>query len=224
MKRFKSGIYPVIPGLNIRLGDYGYWQDSQWCGLGNICEIAGCPQSFTETVSEGNHEVEEFLGVEISSGIDANTEAVGAEATLKIQFNSHNSHYLKFRQRKIREYRSIEGEILPFLLQLRDAGRWNPKYYVAYYVLESDKFFSLRSKNIGSSVCVDTSLNLSEVKTEASLKAALHLSHSSIDSVTYVGEEPKFVGAKFISLEEKGFFKKTPTIKFNQGSISQIEY
>lgn len=224
MKRFESGIYPVMPSLNIRLGDYGYWQGDQWCGLGNICTFSECPQVFTEYVSEFNREEEEFIGVTFESEVNAEAGVPVADASMKIKFDSDNSHYLKFNLRRIREYRSIEGEIFPFLKQLRDAKRWKLEYYLAYQIIESDKFYSFHTVNAGGEACVSASLKLNEIKTKASLKAYLRMSSPSIVSVTYVGDEPKFVGARFLSLVDSGFIKKEPTIKFNQGSISQIEY
>lgn len=220
--KFDSGIYPVIPGLSIKLGDYGYWRDSQWCRLGNIEEIPNSPIVFSIKETDLNQEVSETLYVDIVGADKANVAIEDIKAGASLIFHKKNSQLFKGKFSKSIEYASINMEVDPYLRHLMDAGIWKPEYWLAYYVVYSDRFVTMRSNQAGVVASITTDLSVAGVESEAQFMSNFSISKGGVEVVSSFGDERKFAGAKFISLEKKGLLKKDFKVKFNSDGPDEI--
>lgn len=219
--KFKSGFYPVIPGISIRLGDYGYWDNDQWCHVGNIQDIPDCPRCFSIRKSSLGQDVSESIEVSIDGNLSTDTDIENIKAGTQLKFNKKNSLFFKGRLCDYEMYCSIDMEISPFLKKLMDDGKWEDKYWLAYYVAYSDSFISMRSKSSGASATINADLTLESIHTpKAGILASLSFDKDAIETTIGCDGEMVFAGAKFISLHSSGLFKRQLKIKYNKDNQS----
>ena len=221
--KFDSGIYPVIPGMDIALGDYGYWKDSQWCRIGNIGEIQGYPNVLSILTDSLNQHVTESLLVDFVGTANANADADAAlKAGTELIFKKKNSQMFIGDLKEYKCYSSINMEIKPLLEKLAECGIWEDEYWLAYYVVRSDNFISIRSKEAGVSIKIDADLDLTSLnQVKAGLKVQLDRNSRSIETVANK-DGLSFAGAKFISLDKKGLFRRTVKVKYNSADPEEV--
>ena len=215
--KFKNGIYPVIPGLSLELGEYGYWQDSQWCRVGNIEEIPAMPIVLSKKTRQLGQLVKEQHHVRVQNTGSVEGNAGVAEAGCSLVFEEKHSQFFFGNLTQCHYYSSIEMEVLQHLLKLQASGLWKKHYWLAYYIVESDRFFTLRSTEAGSVVRLSVDLTESTLNESCSLGAMFSSGLSSVEEVLSLGNGLKYAGAKFISLEKKHFFSKDKVIRYNYG-------
>lgn len=221
--KFDSGIYPVIPGLDIKLGDYGYWQDNQWCHIGNIEQLPLCPKEFSKKDIDIKQAVSESLEVSIEGTGNADVELSELKAGMKMVFKKKNSQIFVGELKKYIQYVSIDMEIAPFLEMLQARGIWESKYWLAYYVVYSNNFMTLRSKSAGVAANISADLSLEDFKdVKTGLLGKISFAREGIESVASIDGALSFAGAKFISLQERGLFRRNVTVKYNASDPDEI--
>lgn len=221
--KFDSGIYPVIPGMDIALGDYGYWQDSQWCRVGNIEQLPNCPKVFSRKRQPLNQSVSESLEVDFKGENIANLDVLDLKAGGEMFFKKKNSQIFIGDLKECIYYSSIDMEISPFLCLLSERGLWKTEYWLAYYVVYSDKFLTMRSKSAGASVKINADLSLRDLQdVKTGLTDKLSFKKDSVESVTNKEDELTFAGAKFISLRKGGLFRRDVKVKYNSVDTDEI--
>ncbi len=215
--KFKNGIYPVVPGLSLELGDYGYWQDSQWCRVGNIEEIPTMPIVLSQKTRPLGQFVKEQHNVRVQAAgtVDGNTGIT--EIGCSLFFEEVHSQFFFGNLTQCTYYSSIEMEVLQHLLKLQSSGLWKKHYWLAYYIVESDRFFTLRASEAGSLVRLNVDLNETILNETSSLGAMFSSGLNSVEEVLSWGNGLKYAGAKFISLEKKHIFSRDKEIKYNYG-------
>lgn len=221
--KFNSGIYPVVPGLSIRLGDYGYWKNDQWCHIGNIQQIESCPRIFSIRREPLNQEVSECLesSFEADGNMSADADNIKVGSTLK--FNKKNSMFFKGILCDYESYSSIEMEIKPFLMKLQKEGKWDSEYWLAYYIVYSDGFIAMRSKAAGVSAIINAELSIDNIRMpKAGVLASISYDANSIETTVGCGDDKKYAGAKFLSLQTHGIFKREVKIKYNKDNQAVI--
>lgn len=222
--KFDSGIYPIIPGMDINLGDYGYFDGPQWNYMGNL-ELLLEGKRVLSTSPKGPQisNIIENTGVSINGEIGAKVAAEGMKAGLSFDFSKENSQLFLGRIVSYKKYTSPEVEIKPILDKLLKNGKWNSKYWLAVYVIYSDNFVFFRSKKAGASIKLTGDLLPEDFcGTNASLFAKMSFDSSEIEQLSYSGEKSICAGAKFISLNKTGFFKKSTEIKFNETNPNSL--
>ena len=213
--KFDSGIYPVIPGMNIILGDYGFWDGSQWCHVGNIEKLS----NFRNVLSiirkkDLNQSVSECLEVDVKGESLADMEISNLKAGAEIVFKKKNSQLFIGNLKECEYYGSIGMEIEPLLRQLYDIGIWKSEYWLAYYVMMSDSFFTMRSKSAGVSVKVNADFQVKDLQeTGVALTAKLSFADNSIECVAPQNNQLSFAGAKF---------KRNVKLKYNTADPDEI--
>lgn len=223
--KFDCGIYPVVPGLSIKLGDYGFWEGPQWCHKGNIEDIKDYPIYLTKEKEEIQQDIADSIDVDIDGGANAGGQVSELKAGMSLNFKRKNSQYFLGKLTNIECYVSIDQEVEPFLKRLSDVGIWKPNYWLAYTIYFSNQFVTLRSKTAGAKVSLSGQLGLAELKNEVALSTILSKTTSSIEHLACSGAEPQFAGAKFISLEKNGhFFSRKLKIKYNVTGMDEISF
>lgn len=221
--KLANGIYPVIPGLTIRLGDYGYWDGPQWCHVGNIEELPGDPIYLTKREENPAHKISDGIEVDIKANGEAAVTDNQLNAGISLEFKKKNSQYFFGTLTKNIHYSSIDMEVEPFLRELLKNGKWKKKYWLAWSVYYSDQFVTLRSTSSAVKVGLHTDLKLETLKSGGSLKAKFSFAPNSVE-VVESSEDEKFAGAKFLSLEDKGWIKRNLEIKYNIAGEDDLSF
>ena len=228
MGKLDCGIYPVIPGLSIRLGDYGFWDGPQWCHVGNVEHIPGFPISFSKrqekNKDKSKYTINDGIGVEIEGGIDASVTNPKLNAGLSLNFKKKNSQYFFGTLTESTAYSSIDMEVEPFLRELLKEGIWKEKYWLAHVIYLSDQFVTLRSRGAGVRVSLNSGLEMETLKSSVNLNAKFNFAPHSIEYLENVGDEPTFAGAKFISLEKRGLIRRELKIKYNVSGDDELSF
>lgn len=125
--------------------------------------------------------------------------------------------------KEYRRYSSIDMEIAPYLEMLQAKGIWKSNYWLAYYVAYSDNFITMRSKSADASAKITADLSLDDLKeVKTGIMGKISLSRDSIEYVANKDGEMSFAGAMFISLQDKGLFKRQVTVKYNTSDPNEI--
>lgn len=197
-------IYPVIPGLEIELGEYGEWKDGAWCPQGNIVTDFG-PICFAEKNKDLDQEVESTIGVGISVGLKGDVSADGNNFESTIKFDSDNSIYFKGLLKRKKYYPSINAELLPHLKNLYQGGLWDKNWWVAVEIYYSDSYLILHSRSKGGLAKFGVDLNkpFSEV-IGVSANASFEANSDEVSKIMNNGDKEVFVGVRFVSLSQSG--------------------
>lgn len=221
--KFDNGIYPVIPGISMDLGDYGYWKDGQWCRLGNIEKLPGSPRFFSTKQDELNQKVSASIAVEIKTEAGVTLDTPEAKAGASIRFKNKNSQLFIGNLNSCVYYSSINMEIFPFLQKLQEDGLWKSEYWLAYYIALSDNFVSMRSKAAGVDVRLESDLSMETLnQSKAGINAMISRNQKGISAVSNIGSSLKFAGAKFISIQKSGWLKREVKVKFNSANDNEV--
>ena len=222
--KFDNGIYPAIPGTPIHLGDYGYWEEMQWCYVGNIQNISNLKREFTIESSKTPEFMEDYRGVEFNNALNASCDNPVIENGASITFQHRGSLYFRGLLDNEQRFVSIEGEIKPFLLKLSEIGLWESRYWLAYSIISAKDFISVRSKKSGVTAKISVNNEIDTITdSKVNFKLNCNTEEISIESVRSTSDtDVRYAGARFLSLERKHLFTKKMNIIYN--SSSGIDY
>lgn len=227
MNKFDNGIYPVIPGLSVALGDYGTYSDNMWHKEGNVFDIKNVNISLSDAVVELNQRVELYSGVEFDccaqgeEHLDDSIPLVDSKASIK--FSGKDSIFFKGILTSEKYFTSLRGEVAACVENLKRDGLWQDNYWLAYYIIYAKDFVSMR--NAGSECKVEVSAKTDIMA--ATCGAKFNFKHSSNELQKVQPEDPEipqFAGAKFISLRQGVIRRKVWKIKYRNAANEPVDF
>lgn len=200
LNRTKDGLYPAAPGFeSLKLGDYGYWNDSQWCYCGNICEDFGLVE-FSELEDLINEEEISLVQSNLDAGVKAGAKRQGAGLNLAISFDSVGGIFFRAHITRKKRYSAVVNEVFRFLETNVKNGVWNPKYWIAVEINYADSLLSIKSTSKGTKIEFDGTVEEMLHKANANFDAHFKKSSGSFEKLVISDGKEHFAGARFVGM------------------------
>lgn len=203
-----DGFYPSLPGRTLELGDYGYFDGSQWCRMGNIERISGFPIYLHVNEHKDCQNIYILKDGHLKVDVAQKTgTAQNADKSL-ISFSKDSGFYINGQVRLKKEYDSVGIEVKDFLCILEKNGIWKKNYFLVVAVAYSDSFITFLSKAKGAEL--ELQANLSQgaplKKLETGLKG--EYKQNNVEIVNHIeGDSIDSMGGWFVKLNRTSFGK-----------------
>lgn len=210
--------YPIRSGINIALGDYGYWENNGWHYLGNIKESFG-NRAFTEKERDLNQKVSLSRGVEFVTEAGTLVQSQGTgEMAFTFTFQSAGALYFQAKLTTEVYFPSLEGEIKPYLSQLYDNKHWDTGYWVAVSLLKSSGYLFLHSdaSNVKASISCRADITDLDQVSNAQAKVGFRClkKDTTVSSLMSDGAGEHLVGVKFVQLKSGKLWNPKQRIRY----------
>lgn len=215
--KLESGIYPKPVGTEIRLGDYGVWNKGQWNPKGNITDdflttFRTCSDNLDESVICMN-------GIRTKGLISGNCKTEFASVKGSISFHDKDSFLFTAHLTRTDRYPAIQGEIFKALEELYEKGKWDMDDWLAIQIYFSDNYCIMKSKTGGTDIELAGDLAIDGIDhSKGGFSAVFGKEKDSLTKDSYIGEESRFIGARFVSLTKKGLLSKELKLIYNEDS------
>ncbi len=229
IKNFKNstnGIYPILPGMTIELGDFGYWEKNSWMRLGNIKENFH-PIYFSESTREVNQDLEVIIGASLSGEGAINLNAIENGVSTNISFKSHGAIYYNASLCEENFFPSIKGEIEPFIQKLSNKKQWDDKWWIAVSIYKARKLICIQSNEKSSTITLQTKISENTPVSEAVQGKAVFNITGESNNITKIignGETENVAGIKFIGYSKEHFYSKNRNIHYQGESNGEINF
>ena len=212
-KNNSNGIYPILPGMTVELGDYGYWDKSRWLRIGNI-KTDFRNITFTEKTKEIDQRINIIINASVQGEGNMDVTTPKAEAGFNIEFNSKGAIYFNAELTKELYFPSIEWEIKPFLEELYELKLWNEKCWIAISLVYANNYMCIQSEDSNSKVTIKAKTDIIPENIGISSGFMISKSSGKIKNIFSNGTDEQVAGIKFIRKKKKTFSLKKRNIKY----------
>ena len=201
-KNNSNGIYPILPGMTVELGDYGYWDKSRWLRIGNI-KTDFRNITFTEKTKEIDQRINIIINASVQGEGNMDVTTPKAEAGFNIEFNSKGAIYFNAELTKELYFPSIEWEIKPFLEELYELKLWNEKCWIAISLVYANNYMCIQSEDSNSKVTIKAKTDIIPENIGISSGFMISKSSGKIKNIFSNGTDEQVAGIKFIRKKNK---------------------
>lgn len=220
-KKKSNGIYPILPGMTIKLGDYGLWEKSSWQRFGNI-ETDFKDIFFCTKNQPVNQNLEVLIDSRRIGSNKTNLQVPEIQSECEIEFKTKGSIFFNADICSEEYYTSLDHEIKPFLKDLFENNLWNEKYWIVVSIVYSTNYICIQSNKNNSKISLGINtdnISLANVSNKFTIKNE----NGSITKTQSLDNKKKPVGMRFISFQKESLFSKNRVLKY-QGSSNELDF